>query len=197
MTQKTNDENKITPGSQVWNILKCPTSDPIRDRQNLIREQRVYNVLIKILDLLARFVGDRDNVAGEGLAGANLQELGDLKKRAQQACRVIYFLIEVSFAHNHDNALHVARWMDVMIKHVELDIGSDRCLTQMLDNNEDLLNEKVEYVIAKEWHVMAEVHDVISVSKNKKNLGVSTSSRLCHGDYCQNCEIKELLTRMS
>ena len=40
---------------------------------------------------------------------------------------------------------------------------------------------------------MAEVHDVISVSTNKKNVGVSTSSRLYHGECCQNREIKELL----
>ena len=95
-----------------------------------------------ILKLLAKFIsaGVFDNVT------SNAADLRALRARARLTCKAIYFLIEVSFANNHENSMYVARLMDVMIKHVDMDVGSDRCLTQMLDNNEQLLNEKVHDV---------------------------------------------------
>ena len=150
---------------QVDEILKQPTKFPIRDRQNLIREQNVFEDLMDILNLLAHFIGSetpqtpdstpdyhgfstslplRVDTDVDDPKRTRMRKLEDLKERAQMACKAIYFLIEVSFANNHENSMYVARWMDVMIKHIDLDIGSDRCLTQMLDNNEDLLNEKVQ-----------------------------------------------------
>ena len=132
---------------QVRNILKSSTRFPIRDRQNLIREQNVFEVLLEILNLIARFIGfeNGENEAAKhnGFTTDVAVSGGDIQKRARLTCKAIYFLIEVSFANNHENSMYVARWMDVMIKHVDLDIGSDRCLTQMLDNNEELLNQKV------------------------------------------------------
>ena len=138
---------------QVDHILKSPTNFPVRDRQNLIREQNVFEDLLDILNLLAGFIGSKtlndSDYDGFGTTKTistptSKNRLGLLSKKAQMACKAIYFLIEVSFAYNHENSMYVARWMDVMIKHIDLDIGSDRCLTQMLDNNEDLLNEKVQ-----------------------------------------------------
>ena len=125
----------------------------------------MFEDLVAILNLLANYIGSEvhkesfRSLSFDGFSTSmrlhidtiednpermRLKKLEHLKTRAQMACKAIYFLIEVSFANNHENSMYVARWMDVMIKHIDLDIGSDRCLTQMLDNNEDLLNEKVQ-----------------------------------------------------
>ena len=53
------------------------------------------------------------------------------------------WLPQASLANNIQNELFASQWMDVMILHADLDIGSDRCLTTMLKDNEILLRKHV------------------------------------------------------
>ena len=147
---------------KVRAILNIETQSAARERQKLMREQGSLSAIMQVIALLANFVSDETDRGTEAIQLLDQDsscpspfasptpraeaELTDLIQRVRAACRVLYFLIEASLVDNTQNKLYVSQWMQTMIRHADLDIGSDKCLAAMLNNNKILLSEKVRSV---------------------------------------------------
>ena len=74
-----------------------------------------------------------------------LEAFDDLKN----LCSVLYHMVNIFFSGNLQNQLYSVQWMDVMIKHINYEIGSAFCLTELVEDNEKLLEEKVTHAHIK------------------------------------------------
>ena len=63
-------------------------------------------------------------------------------------CRIMYGLAVFTFTENSPVQIYCAQWINLMIEHINLDVGAASCLTSLVSDNPTVLTKHV-----KEDHV--------------------------------------------
>eukprot|EP00941_MAST-03F_sp_MAST-3F-sp1_P004102 g4102.t1 len=101
-------------------------------RQLLLKETRVMEYCFELLWALTQMA-----VLNEPTKDVYIE-------RIRKLCMSVYRLIHFCFEDNRLNQEYCSQFMENMIAHINLNIGSDKCLTELVENNMALLQGKVE-----------------------------------------------------
>eukprot|EP00941_MAST-03F_sp_MAST-3F-sp1_P001155 g1155.t1 len=116
--------------AKVKAFRECERQFLLPRRQQLLKEQRVLEYGVKLVGVFARVL----KVLYEGTT---------LHTMVKNTCSCLYNMMVVVFDDHRPNQMFATRYMDSMINHIPLDIDAATCLTELVEGNEELLNEKI------------------------------------------------------
>eukprot|EP00941_MAST-03F_sp_MAST-3F-sp1_P002831 g2831.t1 len=136
-----------TLSSQLSAIQSLDNTFLISHHQTLLREQRALEYLFRLINLLA-YKLSRMKAKGATTDGSatEMDKKKSKKKNFEflsKLCKSLYHSVNIIFSNNLKNQIYSVQWMGGMIEHINLDIGSAFCLTELVENNLKLLEEKV------------------------------------------------------